>query len=330
MSEFGSFINDCFYNLKQKNKSDKQIAEELVNHSALLFPDKQGKTLLHYIADDFFDFKNELRLELITLLFERQADANAVDQDGRTTLHLLVAKWQDTLCSFAEKFDQIAELFFENGAQYTLRDKNQKTPLDVLLENPNHSPLVVKVLIKFMLLAQPSLPKPDCISNHENGTLYSDSWNIYKTNIDKLQLQKISDTDFTLYHICSSKNLASLTKPLYRYHEQLKEFRSASYQNNFHEYSDKLQNNLEKLQQNIIRIKITNEAVNDSINFLYSKNEVLLNEDVIRKIFTYLTTKEVSALHIASNPKAFFKYNPQLSKETDIKNKPTLSCCCIS
>lgn len=53
MPDFNNYLNELFYNPTQKNKSNEQLAEELVSKSVLRFPDEQGKTLLHYIANKF-------------------------------------------------------------------------------------------------------------------------------------------------------------------------------------------------------------------------------------------------------------------------------------
>lgn len=240
MSEFNDYLNEWFYKPIQKNKSTEQLAKELFIQSLFRFPDKQGKTLIHHIANKFFEFRDEFRLALIKVLFDQKADANAIDHHGRTALHDLLETWQDTPFSFAEKFEAIAELFFQQGAQFTLRDNNKKTPLDVLLDNPNYNPFVIKVLIKFTLLRQPHLTPPNTVTRHKQAMEY---WNIYQNSISRLLEQKIADSGYTLYDICSSSPPTHLVKPLYRYYDQLKEFTSEAFKNKFYEYSDRLQSN---------------------------------------------------------------------------------------
>lgn len=121
MPDFNNYLNEWFYNPTQKNKSNEQLAEELVSKSVLRFPDEQGKTLLHYIANKFFEFRDEFRLALIKVLFNQKADANAIDQHGRTALHDLLETWQDTpshllknlMLSLSYSFNRVRNLPFE-------------------------------------------------------------------------------------------------------------------------------------------------------------------------------------------------------------------------
>ncbi len=72
---------------------------------------------MHYIAADFFNYKDEFRLALIKVLFDQKADADAIDNHGRTALHDLLETWQNPPFSFAKKFEAITELFFQQDAQ---------------------------------------------------------------------------------------------------------------------------------------------------------------------------------------------------------------------
>lgn len=154
-------------------------------------------------------------------------------------------------------------------------------------------------------------------------------WNIYQHNISQLLEQKIADSGYTLYDICSSSHPAQLAKPLYHYHDQLKDFTSEAFKDKFYEYSDKLQNNLKWLQQAIIKIINTNTIINKT-HLLLRKNLKPINEDIVREIFNYLSYPDIQTIHKAVHP-AFFKDSTAITSEkSNVKHKPTLSCCCIS
>jgi ankyrin repeat protein len=178
----------------QRNKTPDELAKLFIESGPDLTND-QHKTLLHYAADDAFKHQDKFRLALIKLLFEQKVDANAIDNNGRTALHDFAAKYQGMPLFFLNEYEDIAELFFNNDAKFNSKDNEDKTPLDLALQNANPDTFFIKTIIKFMLLEQPNLTQPSSIASHERLPEY---WNIFKNNITKLQDQKIPDTECSL------------------------------------------------------------------------------------------------------------------------------------
>jgi ankyrin repeat protein len=314
----------------QKNKTPEELAKLFIESGPELTND-QGKTLLHYSADEVFNHSDKFRLALINLLFEQKADANSVDNNGRTALHdFAAAPHIHKYLFFDNPIQAIAEIFFKNFAQFNIKDNENKTPLDWALQHSDPNTFVIKPLIKFMLLEQPNQTQPSSIDSHERASEY---WNIYKNNIAKLQEQKIPGTECTLYDICAARNLTQLAKQHSPYHQQIQKFDSEELKNKFYEYSDHLLVNLKSLQQEMIKITNTNAAIpetRDSINRNVNVEKNLqINEDVVREIFNYLSPKEIQKMHVAVNPHALFRYKPELAEQANSQEKTNKSSCCI-
>ncbi|WP_342220717.1 hypothetical protein [Rickettsiella endosymbiont of Miltochrista miniata] len=301
----------------QKNKTPEELAQLFIESGPDLTND-QDKTLLHYTADEAFKPNYEFRLALLKLLFEQKLDTNAIDSFGRTALHDFAETW-DTSWFFLS-FDPIAELFFKHGAQFSIKDNEGKTPLDLALQRENADNFLIKNILKFMLLEQPNLTQPSSIDSHERLPEY---WNIYKNNIAKLQEQKIPGTECTLYDICRSNNPTQLAKQYYFQHEQIRNFDFEEIKNKFYEYSDRLLVNLKSLQWEIIKI------ANYEAGLIDVATSLNLNTDIAEGIFKYLSPKECQKMHVAVNPYALFRYKPELTEPSSSQEKTTKSNCCI-
>lgn len=309
----------------QKNKTPEELAKLFIE-SDFNLPNDQNKTLLHYTADEAFNRNDEFRLVLIKLLFEQKIDTNAIDNNGRTALHDFTAEpHMQRYYFFDNPIADIAEIFFKNGAQFTIKDNEGNTPLDLALQHSDPNSFVIKPLIKFMLLEQPTLPQPNSIDSNERASEY---WNIYISNINKLQEQKIPGTECTLYDICAARNLTQLTKQHYPQHKQIQNFDSEDIKNKFYEYSDGLLANLKSLQQGMIKIINTNTVIRKT-SLILQKNNLPAIDDVVREIFKHLPDEAIQNMHKAAHPAFFKNKKNEVSKQIDTQEKTTKNSCCI-
>ena len=98
-----------------------------------------GKTLLHYVFEDYTKYK----IYAMELLTKCQLDVNVQDSGLRTPIHYL----------FSGKFSQklatsgILQLIFKRGGDLTIKDKQGNTPLDLLPLNGKE--LVEKLAAKY-------------------------------------------------------------------------------------------------------------------------------------------------------------------------------------
>ncbi len=104
-----------------------EVVKLLVSRGASLsYRDKNGRTLLHIIANDRLLFILE-EDELVEFLVARGISPNATDNNGRTPLHAAAESGTS----------EFAEFLLKNGANINLADGAGFTPLDLALKNDN-------------------------------------------------------------------------------------------------------------------------------------------------------------------------------------------------
>lgn len=84
--------------------------------------DSNGKTPLHKIH---LEHKTEIAIPMADMLIEAGADINALDNHGDTSLHCIAKYWNADLVRH----------LIEKGADKTIRNQNNETPLDIARKN---------------------------------------------------------------------------------------------------------------------------------------------------------------------------------------------------
>ena len=87
--------------------------------------------------------------EIVELLVSSGARADAVDQSGENALHKLA--W----FGYPEKNIRSAQILLEAGADVNARNRDGKTPLDILLDNRFQNERLVKLYREYSKRAKP-------------------------------------------------------------------------------------------------------------------------------------------------------------------------------
>jgi len=130
-----------------KNEVDANLPNNQDNTTTIPMENRKYRYPIHYL---YGIAKKSDRKKVAKILFENGADLNAQDKDGNTFLHRAVLLADEDMVKLIT-----SDRFFKERVDFTIENKNQKTPLAIAKKNNNKK--IIEMLTKDKELSNPPI-----------------------------------------------------------------------------------------------------------------------------------------------------------------------------